>query len=117
MLRRFFRDRKGQGLVEYALLIAGVALICAAGVSVFGQKTNDLISAVAAILPGAHSEDNAPLISGQLIETAPTPNGPIGLDLPGIVAQSGQPRLGDNCCGFSTNPEGFAGLLVQVQDN
>ena len=50
--RRLVRDKKGQGLVEYGLLIAGVALISAAAVSVFGHKTDHLISAVAAVLPG-----------------------------------------------------------------
>ena len=62
MLRKFLgrlrRDKKGQGLVEYALIIGGVALIAAASISVFGHKTTDIISAVAAILPGAHSGDN-----------------------------------------------------------
>ena len=32
MLRKFFGNKKGQGLVEYGLIIAGVALICAAAV-------------------------------------------------------------------------------------
>lgn len=30
MLRKLFRDKKGQGLIEYGLIIAGVALISAA---------------------------------------------------------------------------------------
>ena len=75
MIRKFFsrlrRDKKGQGLVEYALLIAGVALISAAAVSLFGHKTSDMIGAVAAILPGAHTDDNNPIKSGHLIETRP----------------------------------------------
>ncbi|MBV8229297.1 MAG: class III signal peptide-containing protein, partial [Planctomycetaceae bacterium] len=74
MIRKFFsrlrRDKKGQGLVEYALLIAGVALISAAAVSLFGHKTSDMIAMVAAILPGAHTGDNGPVQSGHLIETA-----------------------------------------------
>src|SRR3954447_25530419 len=69
MLRRLRRDKKGQGLVEYGLIIAGVALICAAAISVFGHKVSDLISAVAVVLPGAHTGDNAPITSGHLIET------------------------------------------------
>ena len=56
--------------MEYGLLIAGVALISSAGVSIFGHKTNDLVSSVAAVLPGAHADDNGPLVSGKLIETA-----------------------------------------------
>src|SRR3954454_5671900 len=56
LIRRLRRDKKGQGLVEYGLLIAGVALISAAAVSLFGHKTSDMIGAVAAVLPGAHQD-------------------------------------------------------------
>ena len=63
--RKLIRNRKGQGLVEYALIIAGVTLIAAVGISVFGHKVSDLIAAVAAILPGAHTDDNGPIVSGQ----------------------------------------------------
>ena len=63
------RNRKGQGLVEYALIIAGVALIAAVGISVFGHKVSDMIDAVAVILPGADTGDNGPISSGHLIET------------------------------------------------
>ena len=73
LLRRSRRDKKGQGLVEYALLIAGVALISAAAVSVFGHKTSDMIAAVAAILPGAHTDDNNTIQSGHLIEPPTAP--------------------------------------------
>ena len=48
------QKRKGQSLVEYALIIAGVALIGTVGITVFGHKVADLIGTVAAILPGAH---------------------------------------------------------------
>ena len=53
MLKRLIRNRKGQGLVEYALIIAGVTLICAVGIAIFGHKVSDMISATAVILPGA----------------------------------------------------------------
>ena len=58
MLKRLIRNRKGQGLVEYALIIAGVTLICAVGIAIFGHKVSDMISATAVILPGAHTDDN-----------------------------------------------------------
>ena len=95
MLRKFLgrlrRDKKGQGLVEYALIIGGVALIAAASISVFGHKTTDIISAVAAILPGAHSDDNNAIQSGHLIETGPSgTSGAIALDVPAILAGNGQ---------------------------
>ena len=68
-MRKFFSNKKGQGLVEYGLIIAGVALVCAAAISMFGHKTSDLVAATAAVLPGAHSDDNGPIVSGKLIET------------------------------------------------
>ena len=61
-MRNLIRNRKGQGLVEYALIIAGVALIAIVGITMFGHKVADLIGTVAAILPGAHTDDNAPII-------------------------------------------------------
>lgn len=120
MLRRLVRNRKGQGLVEYALLIAGVALMSAAAVAVFGSKTNQLIGAVAAVLPGANASDNAPILNTKIIETAPSPGaaGAIGLDLPSIAAASNgnTDRLLGNCCGFSVGAgnTGFMGLLVDA---
>ena len=68
-LWKFLKNNKGAALVEYGLLIAGVALICAAAVSIFGHKTSDIIGTVAAVLPGAHTDDNNPMLSGHLIET------------------------------------------------
>ena len=108
---KFFQNlikcKKGAAMVEYALIIGGVALISAASVAVFGHKVNDMIGLTAAVLPGAHGDDNAPVVSGKIIETTNTipgedptggmgtPTG-IGLDIPGIVAGAGQSRLGDN---------------------
>lgn len=114
MLRKMFRDKKGQGLVEYGLIIAGVALVAAAAISMFGHKTTDLIGAVAAVLPGAHSNDNAPIISGELIEIANVGGGagPIGLDLDAIVNNSGSRRLGNNIVGGGNAFNGFNSLLV-----
>lgn len=101
MLKRLFKNRKGAALVEYGLLIAGVALISAAGVSVFGHKTSDLIATVAAVIPGAHTDDNAAIISGKLIETTPDGVGAggstgIALDFTTITGASGTSRLGTN---------------------
>ena len=76
VMRKLIRNRKGQGLVEYALIIAGVALIGTVGITMFGHKVADLIGTVAAILPGAHTDDNAPIVAGHLIET--DNNGPGG---------------------------------------
>lgn len=118
MLRKLIKDKKGQGLVEYGLIIAGVALICAAAVSVFGHKTSDLISAVATVLPGAHEDDNAALTSGKLIETTPGAAGtPIQLDAATITANSGTARLENNVLGLGSAAGAgtdFGGLIVEA---
>lgn len=92
------KKRRGAALVEYALTIAGVALICAAAIAIFGHKTNDMVAAMAVVLPGAHAEDNAPIVSGKIIETADNGSGSLGLDVAGILANSDgtQERLGNN---------------------
>jgi pilus assembly protein Flp/PilA len=99
LTRRMLKDKKGAALVEYALLVAGIALIGAASIAIFGHKTNDMVAMVAAVLPGAHTDDNAPIISGKIIETSPTAVGAggapgIGLDVNAIVAATGTSRLG-----------------------
>ena len=71
--RRLLSDKRGSALVEYGLLIAGVALVSAAATSMFGHKTSDLIGATAAILPGAHDDDNGAIVSAKLIETTRDP--------------------------------------------
>src|SRR5438132_9617283 len=97
LVRRLSRNQQGAALVEYALIVAGVALIAAATVSVFGHKTNDMLATAAAVLPGAHAEDNAPIVSGKIIETSPNAPGMdqgnnatgIGLDVNAITEANG----------------------------
>ncbi len=60
IVRRLRKNETGAALVEYALIIAGVALIGAAAVSIFGNKVTDMLATAAAILPGAHADSNAP---------------------------------------------------------
>ncbi len=121
MLRKLFSNKKGQGLVEYGLIIAGVALICAAAVSVLGHKTSDLISAVATVLPGSHEDDNGPIVSGKLIETTSADDGgTIALDVVTIAGNSGSPRLGNNLLGAGNAPaegdwDGFGGLVLEAE--
>lgn len=117
MLRNMLRNKRGQGLVEYGLIIAGVALICAAAISVFGHKTNDLISAVTTILPGAHDDDNAPIVSGKLIETEVNANtGGIQVDVATIAGANNEtPRLGNNVLGAANgNATNFGGLILEA---
>src|SRR5437588_13116180 len=97
---RLKRNEAGAALVEYALIIAGVTLIAAATVSVFGHKTNDMLATATAVLPGMHAEDNAPIVSGRVIETPPNAPGNdngnlangIALDLNAITAGHGTSR-------------------------
>lgn len=103
LFAKLLKNRRGAALLEYALLIAGVALIAAASVSIFGHKTTDLISAVAAIIPGAHADDNGPLVSGKLIETTEASSGQIQLDAAAITAATDSERLGNNVLGATTN--------------
>lgn len=95
MVRAMVRDKKGAALVEYALLVAGVALVGAAAVSIFGHKTTDLMAAMAAVLPGAHADDNGPIVSGKLIETTSATTGPIAVNFATISTATGE-RLGTN---------------------
>jgi len=99
--------RKGAALVEYAFLIAGIALIAAASVATFGHKTNDMIAGVAGVIPGAHADDNNPIVSGRMIETkvganngvladGTTKANGIALDIATIVANNNTVRLGNN---------------------
>ena len=112
---KMFRNKKGQGLVEYGLIIAGVALISAAAISIFGHKTSDLIAAVAAVLPGAH-EDNGPIVSGALLETTvPTADAGATLDVATISGIVGEQRLGNNVLGLAGEPgDGFGGLVLEA---
>ena len=107
IVRRLRKNETGAALVEYALIIAGVALIGAAAVSIFGNKVTDMLATAAAILPGAHADSNAPIVSGKIIETSPNAPGfddgnsatGIGLDVNAITQSNGQKRLGDNVGG------------------
>jgi len=44
---RFLRDDTGQGLVEYALIIALVAAVAFAGLTLLGGKSNNTLNNVA----------------------------------------------------------------------
>jgi pilus assembly protein Flp/PilA len=59
------RSRRGQGLVEYIIIVAAVALISLVAVSVFGHKVADQYAIGAGMLPGAHAEDNLAIVTGE----------------------------------------------------
>ena len=75
ILKQARNNKRGAALVEYGLIVAGVALVAAAAVSIFGTKTAGMIGASAAVLPGAHAEDNGPIVAGKLIDTVDHGNG------------------------------------------
>ena len=111
-MNKLLKNKKGSALVEYGLLIAGVALVSAAAVSVFGHKTNDLVSATAAILPGAHSDDNGPIVSSKQIETTRTAETGGAIILDAAAAATEAPRLGNNLLGATFNATGPEGNLL-----
>ena len=87
-LRNVSKSRKGQGMVEYGILVGGVALVCLVAVAILGHKASDLLGAVAASLAGAHADDQGPIVSGKLVNTVVDTNGVIYLDptTPGSLA-------------------------------
>jgi Flp pilus assembly pilin Flp len=46
LFARFWRDKKGQGLVEYALLLFLVAMIVIGSLRIMGRKTNNVLTNV-----------------------------------------------------------------------
>ncbi len=103
LVQPLVKSERGAALVEYALIIAGVALIAAATISIFGHKTNDMLATATAVLPGAHADDNAPIVSGKIIETSPNASGfgdqgtsaqGIGLDVDSITKANNSSRIG-----------------------
>ena len=75
--------RKGQALVEYTIILAAVALIALGTISLLGHKTTDMLGTLTAVLPGAHNNDNGPIIAGELVPTSVQDNNgnaAIGID-------------------------------------
>lgn len=44
VLKAFRRDERGQGLLEYGLIILFVALVCVASLNYFGHQTNNSLN-------------------------------------------------------------------------
>ena len=90
-LRNLLRNKKGQGLAEYGLLVAAIIVMSLAAVSIYGHKTSDMWAVGAALLPGAHADDLGAIRSGKLIATTGdgTTGDPIELDTGDIVLGTG----------------------------
>ncbi len=110
-MKRFAKNRKGAAMVEYALLVAGIAVVAVVAVSVLGHKTSDLLGTAAAVIPGVNTDDNGPIKSGELIETTNANSGDIQLDVAKIVTNTATERLGDN---MGYNPGDLPNLVKQT---
>jgi len=53
LISRFVREDEGQDLVEYALLIAFIALACIVGLTNLGTAINQTYNSISASLTGA----------------------------------------------------------------
>lgn len=47
----FWRDEEGQDLLEYALLVALIALVAVGGVTAAGVKVDEIFQAIVAAIP------------------------------------------------------------------
>jgi hypothetical protein len=88
------RKPAGTVFIEYALLIGAIVLIAVLAYSVLGHKTNDVVASAAAILPGAHEEDDLTFVSGEIIEH--THNGGDATVDTSDIGGANSERLGDN---------------------
>jgi Flp pilus assembly pilin Flp len=64
-----WRNRRGQSLVEYGILVGAIAVVCLAATSILGHKVNDLIAIAAAVLPGHDEDTTGTIFSGKLVQT------------------------------------------------
>ena len=69
LINKSRRTKRGAALVEYGLIVAGVALVAAVAVSVFGSKTAGMIAASAHVLPGTNPNDNGNIDVGHVVAT------------------------------------------------
>jgi pilus assembly protein Flp/PilA len=74
------RSRRGAALVEYGLLVAGVAVVALAAVAILGGKVSGLFATSAAVLPGTQAT-NTPIQAGQFVQT--TTEGGVAVDADG----------------------------------
>ena len=51
LFRRFVREAEGQDLVEYAMLVALIAIICVVGVGALGVGVNGFYTGIVGLVP------------------------------------------------------------------
>lgn len=99
-----FKNRRGQGLVEYIIIVAAVAMISLVAVSVFGHKVADQYAIGAGMLPGAHGDDNAPIATGFFAGTTE--------DASGNVIANGRVSWSDIASSDADGDDGLANNVV-----
>ena len=67
MKSQLTQNRRGQGLIEFIIIIASVAFISLLSVGIFGHKIADNYAIAAGMLPCAHDEDNAAIDTGSFV--------------------------------------------------
>ena len=50
LINRFYRDERGAALVEYAMLLGLIAIVCIGGITLFGEDLSGALSIYAADL-------------------------------------------------------------------
>lgn len=60
MLRSFLKDESGQGMVEYALIIALIAVVVIAVVAALGTSISDVFTGSSEALDNAVKKNEAP---------------------------------------------------------
>ena len=55
LLKRLFREEEGANLVEYALLVAFIALAVIGGATIFGDTLNEWFGSLAEQVPGVEA--------------------------------------------------------------
>ncbi|HWL07580.1 MAG TPA: hypothetical protein VNQ76_04185 [Planctomicrobium sp.] len=109
-LLKLIKDKKGQGLLEYAFLIAGIAFISLVALSVFGHKVADQYAIAAGMLPGGHDEDNLPIATTEWLETTDNGSGAIVgtgvISWQSITGVTGSAQI-NNVGALGVSPESF----------
>lgn len=67
MKSQLTQNRRGQGLIEFIIIVASVAFISLLSVGIFGHKIADNYAIGAGMLPCAHDEDNAAIDTGSFV--------------------------------------------------
>ena len=84
--RKDRRRESGAALAEYGLLVAGITMVSLVAVTVLGSKVGGLIGSVATLLPGAYTDQNAPVQVGQMLEI---PSGLVIVTIPDEIRLGG----------------------------